>query len=146
MVMKINFVTDTATMCVFDIASLRHRLDDDADWWSIPEDEIAEVNKGNAAFLGLGRDGLYQVEVVESLRTATPIRIKCPSGKVFVGAGEEATSDGLEPEGIRGEFLLIDPGTYELHAEFVGASEIQIALSKTSEFVANRFSKPIRLR
>lgn len=144
--MKLNFVTDTATLCVFDVASLRHRLSDDADWWSIPEDEIDEVNRGNAAFFGLGRDGLYQVEVVESLRTTDPVRLIIPSGKVFIGAGEETTSDGLEPEGLRGGFIQIDPGTYELHAKFVGASQIQVALYKTSEFIANKFTRPIRLQ
>jgi hypothetical protein len=146
MVMKLSFVTDTATLCVFDVASLRHRLADAADWWSIPEDEVAEVNMGNAAFLGLGRDGVYQVELVESLRTTNPIGLKIPSGNVFIGAGEEVTSDGLEPEGLRGGFIRLAPGTYELHAKFVGPSEIQIAFYKTSKLVANRFSRPIKLK
>jgi hypothetical protein len=32
--LKGEFVTDTATMCIFDIACLKHRFDDDIDWWS----------------------------------------------------------------------------------------------------------------
>lgn len=34
----------------FDLVSLNHRVSDDADWWSIPEDELEEVNKGNVLF------------------------------------------------------------------------------------------------
>lgn len=30
-----RIVTGTATLCVFDPALLRHKLDDDCDWWSI---------------------------------------------------------------------------------------------------------------
>lgn len=144
--MNYRFVTDTATLCVFDPASLRHRLNDDADWWSIPEDEIEEVNSGNVAFFGLGRDGRYDVEVVDSFKTTNPINLKCPSGKIFIGAGEEVSSDGLEPEAVRGGgFLQMEPGFYELHAQFVGNSTIRIAFLRTSEFSVNSFTQPIRL-
>ncbi|WP_373275999.1 DUF6386 family protein, partial [Serratia marcescens] len=52
-----SFTTDTATLSIFDLVSLNHRVSDDADWWSIPEDELEEVNKGNVLFLNLGEDG-----------------------------------------------------------------------------------------
>ncbi|WP_276311056.1 DUF6386 family protein [Paenibacillus silvae] len=52
--------TDTATLCCYDLAALEHRLEDTADWWSIPEDELQEVNAGNCLFLNLGDDGLYK--------------------------------------------------------------------------------------
>ena len=45
-----QFVTGTATMCLFDLASLKHRVEEPSDWWSIPEDELAEVNAGNCLF------------------------------------------------------------------------------------------------
>ena len=31
-VYEIRFSTDTSSICVFDLGSLKHRLDDDADW------------------------------------------------------------------------------------------------------------------
>jgi hypothetical protein len=54
MVEEFSVVTDTATVAVFDLEAIRHRMNDTADWWSIAEDEILEVNQGNIAFLGLG--------------------------------------------------------------------------------------------
>lgn len=33
---KFSIVTDTRA--VFDLARLKHRLEDSADWWSLPED------------------------------------------------------------------------------------------------------------
>jgi hypothetical protein len=52
-----RFTTDTSTLCVFDLASLRHRLEDDADWWVYPpEVQVAEANAGSAAFIDLGAD------------------------------------------------------------------------------------------
>lgn len=50
-------VTDTATLCLYDLAALKHRVEDTSDWWSIPEDELAEVNAGHCLFLNLGADG-----------------------------------------------------------------------------------------
>ncbi|HBB6707893.1 TPA: hypothetical protein F6U86_005168, partial [Serratia marcescens] len=62
-----SFTTDTATLSIFDLVSLNHRVSDDADWWSIPEDELEEVNKGNVLFLNLGEDGQYTVRVVDNI-------------------------------------------------------------------------------
>jgi hypothetical protein len=105
-------------MCVFDLKAIKHRLHDDADWWSIPAEELEEVNAGNVAFLNLGTDGVFTVDVVEEqCPGGVTSLLRCPSGRVFIGAGEEVTSDGLEPEGIRGGgFLEIAPGNYELSA------------------------------
>ena len=44
--------TDTATLAVFDALRLKHRLTDDPDWWSIPEDEVNEINSGSKATKG----------------------------------------------------------------------------------------------
>ncbi|MGK5036135.1 DUF6386 family protein [Janthinobacterium sp. LB3P118] len=46
----VRIVTGTATLCVFDPALLRHKLDDECDWWSIPSAELAAVNAGQVAF------------------------------------------------------------------------------------------------
>ena len=37
----VTIVTGTATVCVFDPALVRHKLDDDCDWWSLPGAELA---------------------------------------------------------------------------------------------------------
>lgn len=56
--MKFEFTTDTATICIYDIDALKHRLNDDADWWSVEKDELEEVNKGNVMFVNIGNDGI----------------------------------------------------------------------------------------
>lgn len=90
--MKGHFVTDTATMCIFDIACLKHRLEDDVDWWSIPEAELAEVNRGNVAFLNLDSDGKYWFTFVNELQCPqVEMNLRAPSGRVFLGAAEEVT-------------------------------------------------------
>lgn len=50
----IHFQTNTATVVIYDLVSLKHRVNDDADWWSFPEDEVVEINKGNVLFLNVG--------------------------------------------------------------------------------------------
>ncbi|EPC3468581.1 DUF6386 family protein [Enterobacter asburiae] len=35
----INIQTDTATLVIYDLMSLNHRINDVADWWSLSEDE-----------------------------------------------------------------------------------------------------------
>lgn len=46
-----SFTTDTATLAIFDLQAIQHRKSDTADWWSILDDEIGEMNKGNIALL-----------------------------------------------------------------------------------------------
>lgn len=53
----LNIQTNTATLVIYDLMSLKHRINDDADWWSLSEDEVEEINKGNVLFLNLGDDG-----------------------------------------------------------------------------------------
>lgn len=115
-----KFVTDTSTLCVFDLECLKHRLDDDADWWSIPSDELLEVNNGNVAFFDLADDGEFIVNLFDNINNPKfRTNLKVPSGKVFIGAGEEVTSDGLEPECIRGGTIIdLKPGNYVLSAKF----------------------------
>jgi len=61
MLKEFSVFTDTATLSVFDIDAVKHRVPDSLDWGTIEENEILEVNKGNIAFLGLGADGDYIV-------------------------------------------------------------------------------------
>ncbi|HYE20379.1 MAG TPA: DUF6386 family protein [Tepidisphaeraceae bacterium] len=115
--MRTRFKTDTATLIVVDPACVRHRLDDDADWWSIPADEVGEVNRGNALFVNLGSDGVYDLEITDQVPPPDAARadalIRNESGRFFVGAGEYMTSEGMEPEAAYGNvFVDRPPGTY----------------------------------
>ena len=116
MAVTFQFVTDTSAMCAFDLGALRHRLDDDADWWSVPREELAEINAGNVAFINLGADGRYEAAIVEERQPGgVVVRLRCPTGRIFVGSGEEVTGDGVEPEAIRvGGFVEVAPGAWEL--------------------------------
>ncbi|WP_411800935.1 DUF6386 family protein [Enterobacter roggenkampii] len=59
----ISIQTDTTTLVIYDLMSLKHGINEDVDWWSLPEDEVEEVNKGNVLFLNLGDDGAYKVNI-----------------------------------------------------------------------------------
>ncbi|MGI9710441.1 DUF6386 family protein [Serratia marcescens] len=131
-----SFTTDTATLSIFDLVSLKHRVSDDADWWSIPEDELEEVNKGNVLFLNLGEDGQYTVRVVDNINeNYKSLFLNVPSGKVFVGAGEDTSGGYLEPDGsdyMSGVFLIMDIGNYEVRFRR-DSLDIAISFIKSSE-------------
>ncbi|HID9653904.1 TPA: DUF6386 family protein [Serratia marcescens] len=131
-----SFTTDTATLSIFDLVSLNHRISDDADWWSIPEDELEEVNKGNVLFLNLGEDGQYTVRVVDNIsENYKSLFLNVPSGKVFVGAGEDTSGGDLEPDGsdyMSGVFLILDIGNYEVRFRR-DSLDIVISFIKSSE-------------
>ena len=140
-----EFVTDTATMCVFDLACLKHRLEDDADWRSVSRAEIQEVNKGNVAFLNLENDGKYSVSIVDAIdEPDVSVNLKFNSGRVFFGAAEEVSSDGLEPEALRGGIFLEFPvGFYVLH---VKKTEFSISLAiATSDTSVNSLGSVVRI-
>ncbi len=130
-----DFVTDTSTLCVFDLVAHRHRLSDDADWWSLSSEAIAEINRGNAVIVDLGMDGKFSVAVHEAadFEPSVVCNINCPSGRIFVGAGEEITSDGLEPECVRGgAFLTVMPGCYRVAIAKSSPMGVLVCLSKSS--------------
>lgn len=114
----ISIHTDTATLVIYDLMSLNHRINDDADWWSLSEDEVEEINKGNVLFLNLGDDGVYKVHIKNDVDEHTgALFLNVPSGKVFIGAGEDVTGGDLEPDDsdvISGEFITLEPGSYEV--------------------------------
>lgn len=143
-----SFNTDTATLCIFDPIRLKHRLNDDADWWSMPSDEIAEVNKGNVVFVGLGTDGKFTMRFVDSLRDAhvVKVRLSVDSGRVFVGAGEEVTSDGLEPECLRGgAFLDVSSGVYMVSLSRTGSKTLEFSLTKVEGSPENSITHPLKI-
>ncbi|MET3052363.1 DUF6386 family protein [Pseudomonas alkylphenolica] len=148
MVIEFSIVTDTATLAIFDLKALRHRMSDTSDWWSIQKDELFEMNEGNVAFLNLGSDGQYQVKVVEDLPDVNAgVYLKSPSGEFFVGAGEDATGGGLEPDGsdaIQGCSIKLNAGSYLLKFERSGGV-ISLAFLP-SEVSFNEFSEPVRLK
>lgn len=118
-----TFFTDTATLCVFDPAGLRHKLDDDCDWWSIPCAELAAVNAGQAAFFNLGGDGAHALAVLATVADPqASVHIAVVSGRVFIGAGEDVTGGGLEPDAAcSGRFMDLPPGGYRVLARRDGA-------------------------
>lgn len=115
---KFQVFTDTAALCLYDLAALKHRVEDTPDWWSIPEDELAEVNAGNCLFLNLGEDGQYEVhwsldDSVKEVETARVYHLRVPSGTVYLGAAGDVTGGELEPdESCGGMLLQLEPGNY----------------------------------
>ncbi|WP_413372866.1 DUF6386 family protein [Paenibacillus taichungensis] len=115
---KFQFFTDTAALCLYDLAALKHRVEDTPDWWSIAEDELTEVNAGNCLFLNLGEDGQYKVQwslddAGKEVETALVYHLRVPSGNVYLGAADDVTGGELEPdESCGGVLLQIEPGNY----------------------------------
>jgi len=115
----IRFTTNTATICAFDPEAIKHRLNDLDDWWSDPQDELEEVNKGNVLFTSLGSDGQYTVHLSCGQRRGAPAmlaaRLRCPSGRLFVGPGEQVSGGGVEPNTKSGGmFVQMEPGNYRV--------------------------------
>ena len=103
-----QFTTDTSTLAIFDPEALRHRIDDDGDWWTYPDDAVlSEINRGSIGIVDLGSDGRYELRQQDEFDPQTIFRISTPSGRIFVGAGEEISGGGLQPEAIRGGFFLV---------------------------------------
>lgn len=117
-----SITTDTASLCVYDLAALRHRVEDVGDWWSIPKNELEELVLRNAAILNLGSDGSYEVRLVSALPKAeVQVSLAAPSGKLFIGPGEEISGGGFEPTGEWGGFFVdLIPGDYELSVSRAG--------------------------
>ncbi|NHQ92489.1 hypothetical protein GYK42_19115 [Janthinobacterium lividum] len=114
----VKIVTGTATLCVFDPALLRHKLEDDCDWWSIPSAELAAVNAGQVAFFNVGDDGAYELALhAELAEPQVVVHLAVVSGRVFIGAGEDVTGGGLEPDtAYGGLFVDVPVGSYRVQA------------------------------
>lgn len=135
-------VTDTATMCLYDLAALKHRVEDTSDWWSIPADELAEVNAGHCLFLNLGADGVYEVEWsmqdVDAERVAERGKVyhlQVPSGNVYLGAADDVSGGDLEPdESCEGVLFQLKPGNY---ACIISREASRIAIVMTPSIQGN---------
>ncbi|WP_116894183.1 DUF6386 family protein [Pseudomonas syringae] len=144
---EFSVFTDTATISIFDIDAIKHRVSDSPDWWSIVEDEILETNKGNIAFLGLGDDGDYTIKLLDNIENETgALNLHFPSGQVFIGAGEDTSGGNLEPDGsdvIQGKTLKFAPGDYSMKFARAG-NTIELCFTPTLEKY-NSIKEPIRI-
>ncbi|AYY81044.1 hypothetical protein I5F07_02745 [Proteus vulgaris] len=142
-----SFTTDTATLAIFDLQAIQHRKSDTADWWSILDDEIGEMNKGNIAFIGLGCDGFYTINLCDNIEEAdVKINISCPSGRLFIGAGEDTTGGDLEPDAPEyrsGEVIFLPTGNYEISVKKKD-DNLLIAFNK-SKIGINLFKSTLRI-
>ncbi|MCL8094300.1 DUF6386 family protein [Enterobacter hormaechei] len=120
---------------MYDLVSLKHRVNDDADWWSLPENKVEEINKGNVLFLNFGDDGVYKVLTKHDVDEYTgALFLKVPSGKVVIGAGEDVTDGDLQPDDsdvISGELIILESGSYEVKYK-KQSSEVLISFTKAT--------------
>jgi len=146
-----SFATDTATIAVFDPELLHHRLTDSADWWSIPTDEVAEINCGNMFSVSTGSDGFYETEVfVGSMPddiSHTEALIVCQSGRLFVGPGEVIPSDGFSTtDEFGGRFFSIAPGTYRVRVSRPSIWCLRVSVMPSDKPAKNHFHDSPRLK
>jgi Family of unknown function (DUF6386) len=145
MIAQCRFGTSTATLAVFDPACLEHRLDDVADWWSDPTDEVAEINAGNVLFVSTGSDGTYEVSIFGTeqpvLANTVHAKLRCVSGHVLVGAGEQVPSEGVRPSTQYGGTLLtLAPGAYSVTVAHPVAGQLVVSIVATHADAKNAFS------
>ncbi|WP_285426626.1 DUF6386 family protein [Pseudomonas sp. efr-133-TYG-103a] len=147
MTQYISVITDTATIVVFDLMAIKHRISDTPDWWSIQQDEVDEVNKGNITFLNVGQDGVYSISIVDDISDEDgSVYIGFPSGHIFIGAGEDTTGGDLEPDGsdaIQGKVIQFTPGNYKLKYKKIG-NNVVLSFS-SSETKYNSIVESIRI-
>lgn len=134
--------TDTATMCCYDLASLKHRLQDTADWWSIPDDELGEVNAGRCLFLNLGEDGTYEVhwnvreavwETGSEAEQEKTYFLQVPSGTVYLGAADDVSGGELEPDELsQGIFLQLNSGNYACTV-FKNSNQLSVTIQPSDQ-------------
>ena len=136
--------TDTAAIVIYDLGALKHRLDDDVDWWADPLEEIVEINNRNLLIIGLGSDGFYDLDVSDAGGFDRSYSLFFPSGRVFIGAGEMVTGGGDEPdERCGGLFLDFAPGDYTVGIEWCDA-RLRIGIIRSASF-ENKITEPIRI-
>lgn len=124
---KIVFATDTATLAVFDPATLVPRESDEVDWWATEFHQLPEVATGKIALVGLGSDGVYRLRLSDSPELSEAERayaaekvtlgVEVVSGRLFVGAGEHLPGGESSPDasGELAEFFVEAPnGRYKL--------------------------------
>ncbi|WP_265434768.1 DUF6386 family protein [Aeromonas salmonicida] len=138
--------TDTATLSVFDLDAIKHRVSDTADWWSLPEDEVEEVNRGNIIFIGLGDDGVYEINVTDHIISPdVTLLLRAPSGAIFIGAGEDTSGGDLEPDSsasISGRVLSLPiKTTQSLSKKMTTVSMYLLNLQRYVQIILNTLLK-----
>ena len=118
-----QFSTDTATIVIFGLSSLKHKLSSGCDWWSVDKLALVEINKKNVCFIELGTDGIYQLIIQHSVDGLEYIQdLEVIDKEIFIGAGEEVTAAGYEPKCVRGGlYYEIKEGSYQIFAKLLGA-------------------------
>jgi hypothetical protein len=137
--------TDTASLVVFDLSALCHRVEDECDWWADPKEELAELAARNVLIVGLGSDGFYDIEISDRRPpNAKAFSLRAPSGTIFVGPGEEVSGGGNEPDGRWGGHLISVPaGDYSVSADWQG-DVIKVSLIPSPPF-ENEVTEPVRI-
>ncbi|MDA8428120.1 MAG: DUF6386 family protein [Geobacteraceae bacterium] len=99
-----KITTDTATIAVFDLCALEHKIDADGDWWTYDQSEElqAEIQNGNLYLINTGFDGSFEVMVDSELPQVHSKPINSPSKELYIVCGEELPAEGLTPELLRG--------------------------------------------
>lgn len=145
--------TDTATLAVFDLARLRHRVASAADWWTWPPDVLADLNAGNVLPIDLGSDGVYAVTIhldddrpPADTSPAVSGLVGCDGEALFIGPGEQITGGGLEPdESLGGVRLPVPRGTYRIHVARPDEGELELWLEPVIGPPINQFTDYPRL-
>ncbi|NMN07508.1 MULTISPECIES: DUF6386 family protein [unclassified Novosphingobium] len=139
-----GFYTGTASVVIYDLVSLGHRLHDDVDWWADPKVELDEINQRNVLIAGLTFDGFYDLDITGEDIGAGCYSLHFPSGKVFIGPGEVMTGGGDEPdESCSGIFLNLLPGDYNVG---IARSEDRLQVSLIAAAPSdNNVIEPIRI-
>lgn len=147
-----KFKTDTGTISIFDLCCLCHKVEDAADWWSIPKYEIEEINKGNILFVGLGGDGVYKCKIYrDDKHTPTGKNeiiaiLRTKIGSFYIGSGENAPGDELGPATIYGGALVAMPaGTWLVSVSMETYDTIVIRFSPAVGDAKNEFTDSPRL-
>mgnify|MGYP001313679500 CR=1 FL=1 len=146
-----RFATDTATLAVFDPCALVHRATDDADWWSLPKDELLEVNAGNVLFVGLGSDGVYDCHIYRDPPSEVPpgsvvACIRNVIGSIYVGAGEEVPGDGMGPSTMHGGVLVPVPaGSLTVTVVRSSPTQLQVWVVPASSPPGNSFQNTLHV-
>jgi len=134
----IKFFTDTATLAVFDPATMQERIHSEADWWCNGDlKNLEEVRNGLISIVSVSNDGYYKVRVTTESLTQDekdfsrcvigPLGVASKSEKVFIGKGECLPGGDylISPKDISsgdGKFIELPAGNYDLYFYFVNAA------------------------
>lgn len=127
---SLDFVTDTASLALFDPEVLQHRLYDESDWWCNDFNSYEEVIKGFISLVSLAADGQYRLRLTSAdtltniekqsiKKVINPLGLKIISGNLFIGGGEYLPGENYSPrqnsiEEYQGAFIQLPPNDYDI--------------------------------